>query len=167
MILLMLRVLVILTLAIGGSFRLGGPIADGGDPCGASACHAPTPQPASRDVSHRMTPTAHCAKPGMKPDHDAHTNGDGPQGMMTTAGHCPMSGGPCVCAAAPAPEPRPDAPLPRSDRDSITSVPGEPPRIVRAPVRDHEPPAMAPLVVGMHADATHREHQAFLGIWRT
>ena len=44
---------------------------------------------------------------------------------------CPMSGGPCQCGVSPRPDPQPnpDAPLPRTDRDSLTAVPAPPIRV--------------------------------------
>lgn len=80
-----------------------------------------------------------------------------------------MSGGPCTCAAAPMPDrqPRPDAPLPRTDRDSITGLPNGPPQITPVIEPDNATPTMASLVTSLRAGKTHNEVQALLGIWIT
>lgn len=82
---------------------------------------------------------------------------------------CPMSGGPCTCAAAPMPDrqPRPDAPLPRTDRDSITGLPNGPTQITPVIEPDNATPTMASLVASLRAGKTHNEVQALLGIWIT
>ena len=82
---------------------------------------------------------------------------------------CPMSEGPCRCGISPTPAPErlPDAPLPRTDRDSVTGLPNGPPKITPVIEPDDTTPSMASLVVGPRAGKTHNEVQALLGVWQT
>lgn len=90
-------------------------------------------------------------------------------GELTEVSVCPKSGGPCTCAAVPMPDrqPRPDAPLPRTDRDSITGLPSGSPQITAVIDEDIATHEMASLVVSPRSGKTHNEVQALLGIWRT
>ncbi len=82
---------------------------------------------------------------------------------------CPMSEGPCQCGISPVPAPErlPDAPLPRTERDSVTGLPNGPPTITPVIEPDDATPSMASLVVGLRAGKTHNEVQALLGVWQT
>ena len=73
----------------------------------------------------------------------------------------------CGISPAPAPERLPDAPLPRTDRDSVTGLPNGPPKITPVIEPDDTTPSMASLVVGLRAGKTHNEVQALLGVWQT
>ncbi len=64
-------------------------------------------------------------------------------------------------------QPRPDAPLPRTDRDSVTVLTNGPAQITPVIEPDDATPAMASLVVSPCAGKTHNEVQALLGIWQT
>lgn len=134
----MLRVLAILVLVACGLPGLGAASAGGWGLGGASACHEP------------VVEMSCCSS--------------------STADNrfCPMSNGPCECIEAPAPSPerRPDAPLPRSDRDSITGLPNGPPQVAPVVEPADTVACMASLVVGSPSK-THNEIQALLGVWRT
>ena len=82
---------------------------------------------------------------------------------------CSMSDGPCRCGISPTPDPErlPDAPLPKTDRDSVTGFPNGPPRVTPVIEPDDATPAMASLVVSLRAGNTHNEVQALLGVWQT
>jgi hypothetical protein len=84
-------------------------------------------------------------------------------------GFCPMSNGPCECVAPPAPDPRPkpEAPLPRSDRDTVTGMPNGAPRVTPVDEPRSAGPGVSSLVLGLNAGRSHNEIQALLGVWRT
>jgi len=144
----MIRILAILVLVASGLPRLGTGFAAGQDRCGESACHVP------------VVKVSCCGEPIPPADSDFGCGSDA---------FCPMSEGPCRCGISPtpAPEPLPDAPLPRTDRDSITGLPNGPPKITPVIEPDDTTPSMASLVVGLRAGKTHNEVQALLGVWQT
>lgn len=80
-----------------------------------------------------------------------------------------MSGGACTCAVSPGPDrqPIPNAPLPRSESDSLTAVPPSPSAVPWPSHPATEPVRSVPLSVGLFEGFTHNEVQAILGIWRT
>tara|TARA_E500000318_G_C3482339_1_gene180936 strand:+ start:321 stop:728 length:408 start_codon:yes stop_codon:yes gene_type:complete len=135
----MLRILAILTLIFAGLPRLGVGLAGGQDACGDSACHQPVVQMSCCD-----------SDPGDD-------------------GFCPMSNGPCVCVAAPLPdpEPLPEAPLPRSDRDTVTGMPNGSPQVTPVVEPDRDAPKVASLVLALTVGKSHNEVQALLGVWQT
>jgi len=135
-----IRLLVILLLATSGILRF--PLVAGGShgDCGHQAC-----------ATEIATTPGCCESETLASD------------------FCPMSGGPCQCGVAPLPgqQPAPDAPLPKSDRDSVTAVPAPPIGVEPEvdPQRRSVIPATGPL--SLLAGLTHNEIQALLGIWRT
>ncbi|RNC80994.1 MAG: hypothetical protein ED559_04105 [Phycisphaera sp.] len=135
----MTRVLAILILVATGLPRLGVGLAGGQDHCGEFACHQPVVQ-------------VDCC--GSE---------------MVEEAYCPMSNGSCECIAAPAsdPEPKPEAPLLRSDRDTITGMPNGPPQVMPVAEPDTATPKVASLVLALTAGKSHNEIQALLGIWQT
>ena len=135
----MMRTFAILVLLAAGLPRLGVGVAAGQEQCGESACHKPVVQMSLCDCDS--------------------CDGD----------FCPMSKGPCECITAPAPDsdPKPEAPLPRSDRDTVTGMPNGSPQVTVAAEPDATMSRLASLVLGLSADKTHNEIQAPLGIWRT
>jgi len=144
----MIRILAILVLIASGLPRLGMGFAAGQDRCGETSCHVP---PVEVNC---------CGEPIHPTDSDFGCGSDA---------FCPMSEGPCQCGISPtpAPERRPDAPLPRTDRDSVTGLPNGPPKITPVIEPDGTMPSMASLVVGLRASKTHNEVQALLGVWQT
>lgn len=84
------------------------------------------------------------------------------------ADFCPMSSGPCQCNIAPLPDPQPapDAPLPKTDRDSMTAVPASPIRVESEIDLHQRSPVAAAHPLSLLAGLTHNEIQALLGIWR-
>lgn len=136
----MVRILAILLLAASGLVRSGGSAAAAhAEECTHVACVAP------------QADTGCCGEPAPG------------------SSYCPMSEGPCRCgiSPAPAPKPLPDAPLPRTERDSVTGLPNGPPTITPVIEPDDTTPSMASLVVGLRAGKTHNEVQALLGVWQT
>lgn len=81
---------------------------------------------------------------------------------------CPMSDGPCQCGVSPLPGPlpTPDAPLPKSDRDSLTAVPAPPIRIQTDVELQPRSTVAGTSPLSLLAGLTHNEIQALLGIWR-
>ncbi len=144
----MVRLLAILVLVASGLPRLGVVLADSQDHDCESVCHTP------------VVKAGCCGHPIVEKTTDAGCGG---------SGFCVMSGGPCRCGVAPttSPERRPDAPLPRTDRDSITALPDGPAQITPVSEPDDAAPSMASLAGGIHTGKTHNEVQALLGIWRT
>ncbi len=134
-----MKLLTILVLVASGLPRLSVGLAGCQDACGESACHQPVVQMS-------------CC--GSDSSDDA---------------FCPMSNGPCKCIAAPAsdPEPKPEAPLPRSDRDTVTGMPNGPPQVMPVVEPDSATPTIASLVLALTAGKSHNEIQALLGTWRT
>lgn len=135
----MTRVLAILILVAAGLPRLGVGLAGGQDHCGEFACHQPVVQ-------------VNCC-----------------DSELVEEAYCPMSKGPCECVAAPAPntDPKPEAPLPRSDRDTVTGMPNGPPQVMPVAEPDTDAPKVASQVLALTAGKSHNEIQALLGIWRT
>lgn len=90
-------------------------------------------------------------------------------GEVTEEQFCPSSGGPCECAASPIPDrgPRPDAPLPLSDRQSLTAVTAAPVSVVSMTEPELEPSRGSVLSFSLLSGLSHNEIQALLGIWRT
>lgn len=83
--------------------------------------------------------------------------------------YCPMSEGPCQCSSVPDRSPKrlPDAPLPRSDRDSLTAVPQtQGAVVVWLPSAPRVSARLRRSTVAC-GDLTHNEIQAQLGIWHT
>jgi hypothetical protein len=80
-----------------------------------------------------------------------------------------MSDGPCQCGISPTPVPErlPDAPLPQTDRDSVTGLLNDPSKFTPVIEPEDTTPSMASLVVGLRAGKTHNEVQALLGVWQT
>lgn len=144
----MLRILVILILLAAGLPRLGVGPAAGKDHCGESTCHVPAVE------------VSCCGEPIPV------TNSDSGCGSDT---FCSRSDGPCRCGISPTPAPErlPDAPLPRTDRDSVTGLPNGPPKIASVIEPEDTTPSMASLVVGLRASKTHNEVQALLCVWQT
>lgn len=85
------------------------------------------------------------------------------------ASHCPPPTDPCHCSLQPdeTPDESPDAPLPRSDRDSIVTILSR--VIAITPIASDETQADAPRtgVYFLHSNNTHNQVQAYLGIWQT
>ncbi|MBZ0171411.1 MAG: hypothetical protein K8E66_03435 [Phycisphaerales bacterium] len=137
----MTRFLAILLLALPGIAGLGGGPASGrtnGHSCGHSGC---------QDVVVKVS----CC------------------GEVIEEQFCPSSGGPCQCSAAPIPdrEPRPDAPLPRSDRESLTAVTAAPGGVVSMAEPELESSGDSFLSFGLLSGLSHNEIQSLLGVWRT
>lgn len=136
----MIRLLVILLLATSGILRF--PLVAGGShgDCGRQAC-----------ATEIATTPGCCESETLAPD------------------FCLMSGGPCQCGFAPLPDqqPVPDAPLPKTDRDSVTAVPAPPIRVEVEIVSQRRPLGRSASPLSLLAGLTHNEIQAFLGIWRT
>lgn len=136
----MIRLLVILLLATSGILRF--PLAAGGShgDCGHQAC-----------ATEIATTPGCCESETLAPD------------------FCPMSDGPCECGFAPLPDqqPAPDAPLPKTDRDSVTAVPASPIRVESEIDLQQRSPIAAAHPLSILADLTHNEIQALLCIWRT
>lgn len=144
----MIRIFAILVLVASGLPRLGMGFAAGQDHCGETSCHM-----SSVEVS--------CyGEPIPAADSDFCCGGDA---------FCPMSGGPCRCGVSPTPAPErlPDAPLPRTDRDSVMGLPNGPPKITPVIEPEIATPSVASLVIGLRAGKTHNEVQAILGVWQT
>jgi len=144
----MIRILAILVLVASGLPRLGVGFAAGQDHCGETSCHVP------------VVETNCCGEPIPVQDSDFGCGSDT---------FCSMSDGPCRCGISPTPDPErlPDAPLPKTDRDSVTGFPNGPPRVTPVIEPDDATPAMASLVVSLRAGNTHNEVQALLGVWQT
>lgn len=144
----MIRFCAILILVVSGLPRLGVDFAPGHDRGRETTCHVV------------MVETNCCGHPIPVDFSDFRCESDA---------FCPMSKGPCQCGISPAPAPKrlPDAPLPRTDRDSVTGLPNGPPKITPAIETDDTTPLMASLVVGLRAGKTHNEVQALLGVWQT
>ncbi len=144
----MIRILAILILVASGLPRLGTGFAAGQDHCGETACHVPAVE------------VSCCGETVPLADSDFGCGSDA---------FCPMSEGPCQCGISPthAPERLPDAPLPRTDRDSVTGLPNGPPKITPVIESDDTTPSMASLVICVRAGKTHNEVQALLGVWQT
>lgn len=90
-------------------------------------------------------------------------------GEVTEEQICPTSGGPCECSVSPIPDrkPRPDAPLPRSDRESLTAVTAAPPDVVSMTEPEPESSRDSVLSFSLLSGLSHNEIQALLGVWRT
>ena len=144
----MLRVLAIAILIAAGLPRLGVGLVAGQDLCGDTMCHTP------------VVETNCCGEPIPGDDSDFGCGSDT---------FCSMSDGPCRCGISPTPdpEPLPDAPLPRTDRDSVTWLPNGPPKITPGIEPDESSPIVASLVLALTAGKSHNEIQALLGTWRT
>ncbi len=144
----MIRILAILFLVASGLPRLGTGFAAGQDRCGEMSCEM-----SAVEVNC-------CDEPMPAADSDVGCGSDA---------FCPVSEGPCQCGISPTParERLPDAPLPRTDRDSVTGLPNGPPKITPVIEPDDTTPSMASLVVGLRAGKTHNEVQALLGVWQT
>lgn len=144
----MLRILAIAILIAAGLPRLGVGLVVGKDHCGDTMCHMP------------VVETSCCGEPIPIDESDPGCGSDT---------FCSMSDGPCRCGISPTPdpEPLPDAPLPRTDRDSVTGLPTDSPKINTLNEPDDSTPSMASLVESFLAGKTHNEIQALLGIWRT
>jgi len=82
---------------------------------------------------------------------------------------CPINGGPCHCVAAPSPHPerRPEAPLPRSERESLTAVPASPSQVGEFVESDERALVERAQILALHEDLTSNAIQALLGVWRT
>lgn len=136
----MIRLLAILLLATSGMLRF--PLAAGGvhGDCGHKAC-----------ATDAVKTSGCCESETLAPD------------------FCPMSGGPCQCGVAPLPDrqPAPDAPLPKTDRDSVTAVPAPPIRVEFEIVSQRNSSGWSLSPLSLLARLTHNEIQALLGIWRT
>ncbi len=82
---------------------------------------------------------------------------------------CPPPIDPCLCGVQPdeIPKETPDAPLPRSDRDTVVTIPSH--VIAILVITLDEPQAVAPRtgVYSLHTNNTHNQVQAYLGIWQT
>ncbi len=144
----MLRVLAITILIAAGLPRLGVGLVAGQDHCGDTMCHVP------------VVETSCCGEPIPVDESDSGCGSDT---------FCSMSDGPCRCGISPTPnpEPLPDAPLPRTDRDSVTGLPNGPPKITPVIEPDDSTPSMVSLVDSLRAGKTHNEVQALLGVWQT
>lgn len=144
----MIRILAILALVACGLPRFGVGFGAGQDDCGETACHVPAVEMSC------------CGEPIPPTDSDFGCGSDA---------FCPMSEGPCHCGLSPTPAPErlPDAPLPRTDRDSVTGLPNGPPKITTVIEPDGTTPSMASLVVGLRVGKTHNEVQALLCVWQT
>lgn len=144
----MIRILAILVLVASGLPRLGMSFAAGQSHCGETACHG-------------LAIEVHCCgEPIPAVESDSCCGSDA---------FCTMSGGPCQCGVSPtqAPERLPDAPLPRTDRDSVTGLPNGPPKITPVIEPEIATPSVASLVIGLRVGKTHNEVQALLGVWQT
>ncbi len=144
----MVRILAILVLIASGLPRLGTGLVAGQDHCGESSCHMP------------VVEMSCCGEPIPAADSDFGCGSDA---------FCPMSDGPCRCSISPTPAPErlPDAPLPRTDRDSVTGLPNGPSQITPVIEPDDTARSMASLVIGLREGKTHNEVQALLGVWQT
>ena len=82
---------------------------------------------------------------------------------------CSKSGGECRCVAMPDenPAPVPPAPLPRTDRDSLTAVIEPQPDLLDSPEMDGETVRFTAATFSLLQGRSHNEIQALLGVWRT
>lgn len=85
------------------------------------------------------------------------------------ASHCPPPTDPCRCGIQPGetPDDSPDAPLPRSDRDSILTILSREIAIPLFTLDETQAGAPRTDVYSLHANKTHNQVQACLGIWQT
>ncbi len=89
--------------------------------------------------------------------------------MAPAALHCPPPADPCRCGVQPGevPDESPDAPLPKTQRDSVVTILSRAPSWV--PLRAHEKDAKITSAgfSTVRSNKTHNELQATLGIWQT
>jgi len=65
------------------------------------------------------------------------------------------------------PAPVPPAPLPRTDRDSLTAVIEPQPDLLDSPEMDGETVRITAATFSLLQGRSHNEIQALLGVWRT
>lgn len=83
--------------------------------------------------------------------------------------YCPASSGPCGCDMTPdeAPVQDPNAPLPRTQRDTVTAIPAPTPQAFGSFSEAPEPASVCFLQPGVFAGLTNNQIQSLLGRWRT